>query len=141
VTYISRVVDLPPTAAAHAFDQWLGDGSLSTTAVSIGPCSMMRHSAAPSGPLRAVDCRLPGRWRAMPAALELNPWSDEHAEIGLRWRGRRRPGEHYFELGHRLADELALRLELIAIWTAPGSLATRGSSRGAPVGDLLLLDA
>src|SRR5947207_10654510 len=92
-SYISRTVDLPPSAASRAFDRvaraaGLADGRLSLER----PGSPIPPDGVHYWPLRTMTGRLRLGWlRSVPVELALLPWSAERTELSIRPTARRSP--------------------------------------------------
>src|ERR1019366_2480027 len=86
--YVSRRVELPLSLATDAFDRVVGDthegsalGALPDAFVAAPAVSLSGAGRQLQGRLRTARLR-----RALPAELELTPWSHTQSELGLRPR-------------------------------------------------------
>lgn len=124
-TFMSRVLDLSPSAARHVYDSWVdeilcrpqGPADAGRLRLAIDPQRLRQDDERPWRPLRSATGTLHTRLgRSLGAVcLELHPWSERKTELGLRLvRRRSLPNDRYFAVGHAALTQLTAELTAAA---------------------------
>lgn len=134
--FLSRLLDMPPDAAAISFDFALSHLGRAGALVVDGP--VRRATPVGYGPLRTAPGQVfPSRWPQprVPVVVELLPWSHRRSELALMPLGRRwpEPGRRWVRAYVTAADDVldllgALMLTLHPEWleaTATGEATLR----------------